>query len=179
MSQARATTNHNEIRPWVEARKGHAAFVNSTRSRKRDSEEVLRIDSEADEASLDAISWDEFFATFESSDRDRLSQDPTASGRLNRFEEFSRDSLAQDDEAGSGTTQAAAGKKSVNDPSKPPAGTDHDEEEIDELEEEEIEEDEEDSDDDEDDEDDGEDDEDEDDEDDDEEEDDEDDEDDR
>ena len=56
---AETTTNHAEIRKWVEDRKGHPARVKGT--------EVLRIDYPgfSGEDTLEPIEWDEFFQTFE------------------------------------------------------------------------------------------------------------------
>ena len=69
MASARATTNHDEIREWVEARGGHPARVKSTGSRKDPG--VLRIDFPgfSGEDTLEEIGWDEFFEWF---DRDKL-----------------------------------------------------------------------------------------------------------
>jgi len=56
---AETTTNHQEIRQWVEDRKGHPARVKGT--------EVLRIDYPgfSGQDTLEPIEWDEFFKTFE------------------------------------------------------------------------------------------------------------------
>ena len=56
---AETTTNHEEIRKWVEDRKGHPARVKGS--------EVLRIDYPgfSGEDTLEEIEWDEFFETFE------------------------------------------------------------------------------------------------------------------
>ncbi|MFL6575563.1 MAG: hypothetical protein ACJ8MR_03025 [Povalibacter sp.] len=90
MSQAKSTTNHDEIRRWVESRKGHPAFVKSTR--KGDSG-LLRIDFGEPEEGFDEISWDEFFDTFEQSNLAFLYQDETSNGSKSRFNKFvSRDS---------------------------------------------------------------------------------------
>lgn len=83
MSSATQTTDHDEIRKWIEARQG-------TPSRVRDSGEggILRIDfGEPDEA-LEPIGWDEFFKIFEKSDLAFLHQDKTEDGKLSRFSKF-------------------------------------------------------------------------------------------
>ena len=69
MATAQATTNHDEIREWVEARGGHPARVKATGSRKDPG--VLRIDFPgfSGEDTLEAIEWDEFFEWF---DRNKL-----------------------------------------------------------------------------------------------------------
>jgi hypothetical protein len=64
---AKSTTNHDEIRHWVEARGGHPALVKRTA---RDGHGgILRIDFPgfSGERSLKEISWDDFFETFEDS----------------------------------------------------------------------------------------------------------------
>jgi hypothetical protein len=145
MSQAKATTDHNEIRRWVESRKGHPAFVKSTRNRGGEGSGLLRIDFEPDEQSLAAISWDEFFVTFEESNLAFLYQDRTASGRKSRFNKFvSRDTVAApsgSEDAASGTgAQMAAGQSSGGKTQTGKSVSQADEDEIEELEEEEVEE---------------------------------------
>ncbi len=70
MASAKATTNHNEIRKWVEARGGHPAHVKRTGTR-RGNPGVLRIDYPgfSGEESLEQIDWDQWFEWF---DRDKL-----------------------------------------------------------------------------------------------------------
>ena len=70
MATAKATTDHDEIREWVEARGGHPARVKSTGTRKDPG--VLRIDypGYSGEDTLEEIEWDEFFEWF---DRNKLS----------------------------------------------------------------------------------------------------------
>ncbi|MBV8517716.1 MAG: hypothetical protein JO197_09995 [Acidobacteria bacterium] len=64
------TTNHDEIRQWVEARGGFPAHVKRTGSRKGDPG-VLRIDYPGFSGTdtLERIDWDTWFEWF---DRDRL-----------------------------------------------------------------------------------------------------------
>jgi hypothetical protein len=66
---ANATTDHDEIRSWVEARGGHAARVKATGG--GDDPGILRIDFPgfSGEDTLEEISWDEFFEWF---DRNKL-----------------------------------------------------------------------------------------------------------
>ena len=60
MAESKSTTDHNEIRRWAESNGGRPARVAG-------SEAALRIDfpGEDDGENLEAISWEEFFATFE------------------------------------------------------------------------------------------------------------------
>lgn len=63
------TTDHDEIRNWVEARGGFPAHVSRTGNRKDPG--VLRIDYPgfSGRGTLERISWDEWFDWF---DRDKL-----------------------------------------------------------------------------------------------------------
>ncbi|MFN3318398.1 MAG: hypothetical protein ACK43M_06635 [Allorhizobium sp.] len=83
MSSASQTTDHDEIRRWIEDRKG-------TPSRVRDSGDggILRIDFGDPEEALEPIDWEEFFQIFEKSDLAFLHQDKTADGKLSRFSKF-------------------------------------------------------------------------------------------
>ena len=74
MSESRSTTNHEEIRAWVQERGGHPARVKGT--------EVLRIDYFS---SLEEISWQEFFEAFDKNKLAFLYQDRLESGELSRF----------------------------------------------------------------------------------------------
>jgi hypothetical protein len=86
-NSSKTTTDHEEIRRWVEERGGHPAVVRGTAGRARG---ILRIDfpgyigSEA----LEEISWDEFFRNFEESKLAFLYQERTADGRQSRFAKF-------------------------------------------------------------------------------------------
>lgn len=83
MSSASQTTNHDEIRRWIEDRQGIP-------SRVKDSGEggILRVDFGEPEEALVPIEWDEFFQIFEKSDLAFLHQDKTEDGKLSRFSKF-------------------------------------------------------------------------------------------
>ena len=83
MSEARATTNHDEIRKWVEARGGRPSRVAETAG--GGSAGVLRIDFGEPEERLEEIPWEDFFETFEKSHLAFLHQDKTADGHTSRF----------------------------------------------------------------------------------------------
>lgn len=102
MSRANTTTDHAEIQRWAEARNGHPAYVKSTR---RGGGGLLRIDFDQPEQSLDQISWDEFFKTFDDNDLAFIYQEKTASGRRSRFNKFVKRGSADEseDESESGT----------------------------------------------------------------------------
>ena len=84
MSEARTTTDHDEIRHWVESRGGHPATVDDG-----DEVSVLRIDFGEQDEGLRRISWDEFFEKFDDAKLAFLHQDTTSGGeeesRFNKF----------------------------------------------------------------------------------------------
>ncbi len=83
---AKLTTNHDEIRAWVEARGGHPATV--TRSTKGGNPAgILRIDFPgfSGAGTLKKVSWDEWFKVFDERRLGFLHQDRTASGKQSRF----------------------------------------------------------------------------------------------
>ncbi|HEX7828056.1 MAG TPA: hypothetical protein VF787_00290, partial [Thermoanaerobaculia bacterium] len=69
MATAQATTDHDEIRQWVEARGGHPARVAATGTSSDPG--ILRIDfpGYSGEDTLEEIEWEQFFEWF---DRDGL-----------------------------------------------------------------------------------------------------------
>lgn len=84
-STSNTTTNHDEIRRWVEERGGHPAVVKGTEGKR--SGGVLRIDYPgfSGEDTLERISWEEFFETFEEANLAFLYQDETKDGEQSRF----------------------------------------------------------------------------------------------
>ncbi len=84
-SESQVTTDHDEIRRWVEERGGHPARVKDTES--KNSSGLLRIDypgySGGD--SLEEISWDEFFTGFDKNKLAFLYQEKTKDGKVSRF----------------------------------------------------------------------------------------------
>jgi hypothetical protein len=89
MSSARTTTNHDEIRNWVEKRGGHPAVVKSTENKKQPGG-LLRIDYDEpggnDDTRLHRISWDEFFKSFDQNELAFL-YDPDGDSRFSKFVE--------------------------------------------------------------------------------------------
>ena len=67
MSSANSTTNHDEIRKWIEQRGGHPAVVSATEN--ETSGGLLRVDYDEqggnDDDRLHRISWNEFFDIFD------------------------------------------------------------------------------------------------------------------
>ena len=86
MSESKTTTNHDEIRRWVEQRGGRPAHVTETGD--GDDPGILRIDFGDQDEALEEISWDEFFDAFEENNLAFLYQDETAEGEESRFNKF-------------------------------------------------------------------------------------------
>lgn len=78
-AESKVTTDHKEIRRWVEERGGHAARVKGT--------DLLRIDYPgfSGEERLEEISWEEFFSTFDENNLAFLYQETTQDGGESRF----------------------------------------------------------------------------------------------
>ena len=84
------TTDHEEIRRWVEEREGHPARVEGTN--------LLRIDYPgfSGEGTLERIDWDEFFRIFDENNLAFLYQEETKDGGESRFSKFvDRDSVEE------------------------------------------------------------------------------------
>jgi len=79
------TTDHEQIREWVEERGGRPACVKGTGG--RGDTGLLRIDypGRGDDDKLKEISWDEFFEKFDEQGLAFLHQDKTKGGRTSRF----------------------------------------------------------------------------------------------
>jgi hypothetical protein len=80
------TTDHEEIRNWVEERGGHPATVRQTESSGHEPG-ILRIDypGYSGRESLEEISWDDFFDKFDKEKLAFLYQGETAGGDCSRF----------------------------------------------------------------------------------------------
>ena len=87
MSSAKKTTDHDEIRKWVEQRDGRPSVVRSASGDKREGG-VLRIDFGEKEDELDEIAWEDFFKIFDDSKLAFLHQDKTEGGKPSRFNKF-------------------------------------------------------------------------------------------
>lgn len=83
-SEAQVTTDHDEIRRWVEERGGHPACVRGTGN--KGDVGLLRIDfpGYTGEQKLQPISWDEFFEKFDEQGLALLFQEKTQ-GKQSRF----------------------------------------------------------------------------------------------
>ena len=85
--EANTTTNHEEIKNWVEERGGRPAIVKGT---EKAGSALLRIDypGYSGEDTLEEIEWDEFFEIFDENKLAFLYQDETADGGKSRFSKF-------------------------------------------------------------------------------------------
>jgi hypothetical protein len=86
MAESKTTTNHDEIRRWVEERGGRPAAVRETGG--NGDAGILRIDFGDQDKGLEEISWEEFFATFDENNLAFLHQDKTDDGSESRFNKF-------------------------------------------------------------------------------------------
>jgi hypothetical protein len=88
-NQSRTTTDHDEIRRWVEEHGGRPARVRGTDD-SGDASGVLRIDfpGGAGEGELEPISWDEWFATFDDRGLALLFQERKADGSDSTFDKL-------------------------------------------------------------------------------------------
>jgi hypothetical protein len=84
-SESRTTTDHDEIRRWVEQHDGEPASVKGTEH--GDAAGVLRIDfpGGAGEDQLEHISWDDWFAKFDQERLAFLYQERKAGGEDSTF----------------------------------------------------------------------------------------------
>lgn len=90
--ESKITTDHEAIMKWAEDRGGHPVRVRGTGDEKGGG--PLRIDFDGKEASLQEISWEEFFEQFEDKKLAFLYQDKTADGHESRFFKLvNRDSM--------------------------------------------------------------------------------------
>jgi hypothetical protein len=87
-STTKTTTDHDEIRRWVEEHDGRPATVASTGD--ADDPGVLRIDFPGGSDSLEPISWDDFFEKFDDSGLAFVYQEHKADGSDSTFNKFVR-----------------------------------------------------------------------------------------
>jgi hypothetical protein len=86
MAESKTTTDHDEIRRWVEERGGRPAAVRETGG---DGDAgILRIDFGDQDEGLEEISWDDFFKTFGENNLTFLHQDTMEDGSQSRFNKF-------------------------------------------------------------------------------------------
>ena len=85
-SKGKATTDHDEIRRWAEARGGRPMAVRGTED--GDSRMIRLAFPDAPDSNtedLDPISWDEWFRQFEENDLALLIEERTSEGKQSNF----------------------------------------------------------------------------------------------
>lgn len=85
MSEAKTTTDHEQIKRWVEERGGHPARVKGTAVEGSSGVLVIDYPGYSGMVTLETISWDEFFQGFEENKLAFLYQDETKAGDESRF----------------------------------------------------------------------------------------------
>jgi hypothetical protein len=85
MSESITTTDHEEIRRWVEKRGGRPARVRETGT--NGDPGILRIDfpGRGEDDALEEMSWDEWFDAFDENELAFLYQEETKEGEESRF----------------------------------------------------------------------------------------------
>lgn len=88
-SESHTTTDHDEIRRWVEAHGGVPSSLKGTEGSDEDAG-VLRIDfpGSAGEGYFDHLEWDQFFEKFEEAGLAFLYQERKADGSDSTFHKF-------------------------------------------------------------------------------------------
>jgi hypothetical protein len=88
MASATTTTDHDEIRQWIEQRGGRPSRVEGA----GDGGGLLRVDFDEpggnDDERLEEIGWDAFFRAFDDNNLAFLHQDETDDGKTSRFNKF-------------------------------------------------------------------------------------------
>lgn len=88
---SQVTTDHDEIRQWVEERKGKPVSIEGT-PKKGEEAGLLRIDFPGGAANppLEPISWEAFFKKFDDAGLAMVYQDKSATGGTSHFCKFVR-----------------------------------------------------------------------------------------
>jgi hypothetical protein len=82
---AKRTTDHEEIRRWIEERQGRPSVVEATWD---GTNGLLRVDFGDESEGLTEVSWDDFFRMFDESDVEFLYQEETTDGGISHFFRF-------------------------------------------------------------------------------------------
>jgi hypothetical protein len=88
MPAAKTTTDHDEIRRWVEKRGGKPAAVKGTGGGEDPGIIRVMFPQFGDDSALEEISWEEFFRKFDENDLSFLYQETKASGEHSTFNKF-------------------------------------------------------------------------------------------
>jgi hypothetical protein len=101
MSEAQTTTNHDEIKAWVEERGGHPARVKDTATKGSSGVLVIDYPGYSGTQTLEEITWDDFFQAFEENKLAFLYQDETSAGAESRFSKLVNRDTAEKSRAAS------------------------------------------------------------------------------
>ncbi len=114
---ANTTTDHDEIRRWVEERGGCPARVKRTGT--AEDPGILRIDFPgfSGRQSLESIAWDQFFEWFDKNQLAFIYQDRTSAGKQSRFNKL----VSRDNAKLPRGRQAGAGRAAQRQPEQPDA----------------------------------------------------------
>ena len=108
MAQTHATTDHQKIRKWAEARGGRPTAVRATHG--KEGIGIIRIEfpdaPNAQDEDLQPISWTEFFEKFDEADLALVYQEETASGERSNFNKLVGRDMVQ-----AGMEQEALGRR--------------------------------------------------------------------
>ncbi|MFW6325014.1 MAG: hypothetical protein ACOC0U_08130 [Desulfovibrionales bacterium] len=88
MTQTRQTTDHKEIRKWMEERGGKPAAVKQTGGGEDPGIIRVRFPEWGDDSALEDISWEEFFRKFDENNLAFLYQEETSGGEKSNFNKF-------------------------------------------------------------------------------------------
>ncbi len=93
MSEAKTTTDHAQVKQWVEERGGHPARIKGTDEKGSSGVLVIDYPDYSRTQTLETISWQEFFEGFEENKLAFLYQDETNAGDDSRLSKLiNRDS---------------------------------------------------------------------------------------
>jgi bifunctional DNA primase/polymerase-like protein len=96
MAEAKITTDHEQIKRWVEERGGHPARVKGTAVEGSSGVLVIDYPGYSGTQTLETLTWDEFFQGFEENNLAFLYQEETEAGEESRFSKLvNRDSAEQ------------------------------------------------------------------------------------
>ena len=85
MEKPKTTTDHEQIKQWVEERGGHPARVKGTAVNGSSGVLLIAYPGYSATQTLEAISWDEFFKGFEENQLAFLYEDEMKAGSPGRF----------------------------------------------------------------------------------------------
>ncbi|MBS1814090.1 MAG: hypothetical protein JSS87_04375 [Acidobacteria bacterium] len=114
MALSKTTQDHDEIQRWAEARGAVPAEVASTE--KSGEPGILRFmfpkAKNANDGSLQEISWDDFFEKFDDSGLELIYQEKTAGGAKSNFNKL----VYPENDKSSGSNQSSSSKRSTKEP---------------------------------------------------------------